>query len=90
MTVGQGIALGLLVITGVIIAMNAKRISGLWAKLRVFYDEVFVEMKKVAWPTKDHVVNSTILVGVISLAMVVMVGIVDKIFGELVALIFTL
>lgn len=90
MTLGRGIALALLVIVSVVIAMNAKKLSALWRKTRVFYDEVLIEMKKVAWPTKDHVINSTVLVGVISLIMVVMVGIVDKIFGELVAMIFTL
>lgn len=90
MTLGRGIALALLVIVAVVIAMNAKKLSQLWAKTRVFYDEVLIEMKKVAWPTKDHVINSTVLVGVISFVMVVMIGIVDKIFGELVAMIFTL
>ena len=52
-------------------------------------NEVLVEMRKVAWPTKEHVINSTVLVGVVSLVMVVMIGVVDKIFGDMVAMLFT-
>lgn len=80
---------GVMLVIAVVIAMNVSKLAAVWDKVRQFYYEVIAEMKKVSWPSKDHVVGSTILVGVATLGLMVMIGFMDKIFGWLVALIFT-
>jgi preprotein translocase SecE subunit len=83
------ILLGLAAIVVLIALANYKRAIALWERTQELYREVVMEMKKVAWPTRDHVINSTITVGVATLAMVFMFGIIDRLFGSLVEILFT-
>lgn len=82
------ILLGLAALIVLIALANAKRLIALWTRTREFYGEIVVEMRKVAWPTQEHVVNSTVVVGVATLAMVIVIGGIDRIFGSLVEFIF--
>lgn len=89
MTVGQIILVIVLALVAVVVIANWKRVVALGHWARRYYDEVKVEMKKTAWPTRDSVINNTVMVLITTLAMVVVIGIADRIFGGVVALIFT-
>lgn len=82
------ILLALAAIVVLILLANAKRLVALWGRLREFYGEIVLEMRKVAWPTQDHVINSTVVVGVATVAMMVVIGGIDRLFGTLVEIIF--
>jgi preprotein translocase SecE subunit len=56
-------------------------------RIRVFFQEAWSELKKVAWPTRTQVRNLTILVFVISGVVGVYITFWDWIFGEAVRLI---
>ena len=87
--VGRYILYGILAIAVIIAAVNYQKITSGWARLRSFYHEVVMEMRKVAWPTKNHIVGSTLLVGVTSILLMLVIGVVDKIFGVFVGMIFS-
>lgn len=89
MTIGQIVAIVLVALAAILIIAGWKRIVafGHWA--RGYYDQVKVEMKKVAWPTREAVINSTVVVGIATLAMVFIIGLIDRFFGQVVAYIFT-
>jgi preprotein translocase SecE subunit len=38
-----------------------------WNRLKIFLSEVMVETKKVTWPTKSEVINTTTVVVIASL-----------------------
>lgn len=82
------ILLGLLAVIVLVALANLKRLAAFWTRVREFYREVVMEMRKVSWPTQDHVVNSTVVVGVATVAMVVIIGAADRLFGTLVEIIF--
>ncbi len=48
-----------------------------------FFREVKAEMKKVVWPTKRELINSTIVVFATVILVSVVIGIVDAIFSRL-------
>ena len=79
---------GLFAVAVVIALFNLKKLGTFLEAAKRFYHEVMVEGKKVSWPTKDHVVNSTLLVGVATLVMMVVVGSIDNFFTWVVSLIF--
>jgi preprotein translocase SecE subunit len=88
MTIMQWILLGLAAILAVVALANLKRLIALWARTQEFYREVVGEMRKVAWPTQEHVVNSTVVVGIAVIGLMVIIGGVDRLFGTLVEFIF--
>ena len=49
-------------------------------RLRRYFEEVWSELKKVAWPTRDQVRNLTVLVFVISFVVGVYITVLDTIF----------
>jgi preprotein translocase subunit SecE len=49
-------------------------------RIRRYFDEVWSELKKVSWPTRDQVRNLTVLVFVISFVVGVYITILDTIF----------
>jgi preprotein translocase subunit SecE len=58
-------------------------------KVANFINEVKLEMSKVAWPTKDELIGSTIVV-LVSLAILsVFIGICDLILSNIVNIIMT-
>jgi preprotein translocase subunit SecE len=50
-------------------------------KIRNFLTEVFVELKKVSWPTKNELIGSTAVVIISVIIMAVYIGICDYIFS---------
>jgi preprotein translocase subunit SecE len=49
-------------------------------RIRRYLDEVWSELKKVSWPTRDQVRNLTVLVFAISLVVGVYITILDTVF----------
>ena len=56
-------------------------------RLRRYFDEVFSELRKVSWPTRDHVRNLTVLVFAISFVVGLYITVLDSIFQGLLGLI---
>jgi preprotein translocase subunit SecE len=50
------------------------------SRLRRYFEEVWSELKKVAWPTRDQVRNLTVLVFAISVVIGVYITLLDTIF----------
>jgi len=84
-----------LIIWLVILAAVAAIVAANWAKtlklaesLKVFYHEVAFEMTKVVWPSQNEVINSTVIVLVVSAVATVGIMLVDIVLGHAVSLIF--
>jgi preprotein translocase subunit SecE len=58
------------------------------ANLKKFIEEVRVEMKKVSWPTRDQLKESTNVVIGVSLVITVIVFVMDNVVSSLLGLIF--
>ena len=56
-------------------------------RIRRYFDEVFSELRKVSWPTREHVRNLTVLVFAISLVVGIYITILDTIFQNVIAFI---
>ena len=55
-------------------------------RIRRYFDEVWSELRKVSWPTREHVRNLTVLVFVISLVVGLYITILDTIFQGVIGL----
>jgi preprotein translocase subunit SecE len=53
-------------------------------KIREFFQEVSVELKKVSWPTRQQTVNATVVVIVVSFIVAFFLGIVDIVLARVV------
>jgi preprotein translocase SecE subunit len=53
--------------------------------LRTFFDEVVAELKKSAWPTRQELFDSTVIVGVAIFALGVCVAIYDFVFLRIIS-----
>ena len=49
-------------------------------RLRRYFDEVWSELRKVSWPTREQVRNLTVLVFAISFVVGVYITVLDTIF----------
>ena len=56
-------------------------------RFRTYFNEVFSELRKVSWPTREHVRNLTVLVFAISLVVGIYITILDTIFQNVIAFI---
>jgi len=56
-------------------------------RIRRYFDEVFSELRKVSWPTREHVRNLTVLVFAISLVVGVYIAFWDTVFQQAIKLI---
>ena len=56
-------------------------------RLRRYLEEVWSELKKVSWPTRDQVRNLTVLVFAISFVVGLYITVLDQIFQGLLGLI---
>ena len=54
-------------------------------RFRRYFDEVWSELRKVSWPTREHVRNLTVLVFAISLVVGIYITILDTIFQNVIA-----
>ena len=55
-------------------------------RIRRYFDEVWSELRKVSWPTREHVRNLTVLVFAISLVVGIYITILDTVFQGVIAL----
>ena len=53
-------------------------------RLREFAQEVMAEFRKVTWPNRDELVNSTTVVIVVTVALALFLGSVDIVLARLV------
>ena len=58
-------------------------------RIRTYFAEVVSELRKVSWPTREHVRNLTVLVFAISLVVGLYSTILDSIFRGLIGLLPT-
>jgi preprotein translocase subunit SecE len=49
-------------------------------RLRRYFDEVWSELKKVSWPTREQVRNLTVLVFAISVVVGLYITVLDRVF----------
>ncbi|UCD05605.1 MAG: preprotein translocase subunit SecE [candidate division WOR-3 bacterium] len=56
-------------------------------KIRDYIKNVYYEMRKVTWPTRSEVTNSTIVVVVISFIVAVIIFALDTVFTTVLGLI---
>ena len=79
---------GLLAVLALVLLLNIKKIIPKLKDLKMFFGEVSFEMTKVTWPTRDEVINMTVLVIVVAFLLTVITGLMDAIFGRLVQFMF--
>ena len=53
-------------------------------KIKVFFQEVSVELKKVSWPTRQQTVSATVVVITVAFIVAFFLGIVDIVLGRIV------
>ena len=53
-------------------------------KLKEFFQEVSVELKKVSWPTRQQTMNATVVVIAVSFIVAFFLGIVDIVLARVV------
>ena len=56
-------------------------------RLRRYFTEVWSELKKVSWPTREQVRNLTVLVFAISFVVGLYITVLDQIFQTLLGLV---
>ena len=56
----------------------------MFEKIKTFFKEVSVELKKVSWPTRQQTVSATVVVIVVTFIVAFFLGIVDIILANLV------
>jgi preprotein translocase subunit SecE len=56
-------------------------------RIRRYFDEVWSELRKVSWPTREQVRNLTVLVFAISFVVGLYVAVLDQIFRGLLGLV---
>jgi preprotein translocase subunit SecE len=49
----------------------------MFKKIKNFISDVKVEMAKVSWPTRDELINSTMIVTVVSILFTIFIFLVD-------------
>ncbi len=56
-------------------------------RIRRYFDEVWSELRKVSWPTREQVRNLTVLVFAISFVVGVYITVLDTVFTAAIGLI---
>ena len=54
-------------------------------RIRRYFDEVWSELRKVSWPTREQVRNLTVLVFAISLVVGIYITVLDSVFQGVIA-----
>lgn len=62
----------------------------MFKKVKKFLNDVYQELHKVAWPSKQELIGSTIVVIVMSVIVAAFIGVVDFVLKELVNLLIRL
>ena len=56
----------------------------MFEKIKTFFKEVSVELKKVSWPTRQQTISATVVVIVLTFIVSFFLGIVDVLLARLV------
>ena len=56
----------------------------MFEKVKVFFQEVSVELRKVSWPTRQQTVSATLVVITVSFIVAFFLGIVDIVLARIV------
>jgi preprotein translocase subunit SecE len=59
-------------------------------RFTLFFRETVGELKKVSWPTRQEATNLTTIVLIVIFVMALFLGILDIIFAQLFALLFSI
>jgi preprotein translocase subunit SecE len=59
----------------------------MFGKIKNFFREVKVELKKVVFPTRDDVIGSTKVVVVLVLVVAVFLGLIDLVLSKLIGVV---
>lgn len=59
----------------------------LFSKITNFFTESKIELKKVSWPSKEELIDSTVVVLVSVILLAIFIGVIDLILSKLVELI---
>ncbi|MGH9354824.1 MAG: preprotein translocase subunit SecE [Terriglobia bacterium] len=62
---------------------------GAWQRLRDYYHEIRIEMRRVAWPGKQEVYGTTVMVLITTFAFALFFWICDQTFSRLVSRVLT-
>ena len=60
----------------------------MWNKIKQFFSEVIVEMKKVSWPSRQELIGSTVVVFTLVAILSLYIGVVDALINKVLALIY--
>jgi preprotein translocase subunit SecE len=55
-------------------------------KVSKYFNDTIQELRKVAWPSKEELIGSTIVVVVMSVLVSIFIGVVDQVLNKLVNL----
>ena len=58
----------------------------MFGKIRQFFREVKIELKKVSFPSRDEVIGSTKVVVVLVIIMAVFLGLIDMLLSKLIGM----
>jgi preprotein translocase subunit SecE len=58
------------------------------SKITKFFNDVKVEMAKVSWPTREELINSTMIVAVVSILFTIFIFVADLILSRVIQLFF--
>lgn len=56
----------------------------MWEKIKRFFSETRAEMRKVTWPTRDELKESTKIVIVATIVVTVFIGVIDTVINLIV------
>lgn len=57
-------------------------------KITNFFKESYIELRKVAWPTREETIRHTLIVIGVSLSVTIILGLLDFLFTYLAELVF--
>ncbi len=57
-------------------------------KIQKFLEDVKTEMNKVSWPTREELLNSTVIVIVVSIVFTIFIFLADLVFSNLVQIFY--
>ena len=57
-------------------------------KIKSFIDDIKAEMAKVTWPTRDELINSTLIVTVVSLLFTIFIFLADTVLSKLIRIFY--
>jgi preprotein translocase subunit SecE len=86
MSITQIVLLSILVLVAILAAANWRKLQAWGVALQVFYREVRVEMQKVAWPSRNDLIGSTVVVLVAVVVLTAIIAGADEVLSRVLSL----